>query len=101
MSAETKQLLEHFASNIHWGAFGNPEDLDRFFDFIISAYQNGDYAIPFDSFSSIIDSCAENKGPGSDKQFISKKIAFTMLMFDKYRDGIILLSKFNANIDNQ
>lgn len=95
MSPETKQSLEHFAANIHWGAFGNPGDLDRFLEFILAAYRNDDHAITFDAFSDIIDAHAENKGPGSDKQFISKKIAFTMLMFDKYKDGIKLLSKFD------
>lgn len=94
MSSETTQFLQTFAVNIHWGAFGHPEDLDCFLDFVLAAYRHGDRSIPFETFSTVIDTYAKNTGPASDKQFITKKIAYTMLMFEKYSDGIKLLTKF-------
>lgn len=94
MSPATHQSLEHFAANIHWGAFGNPDDLDRFLDFVLAAYQNGDHSIPFDSFSVVIDTHAQTIPAAQEKQFIQKKIAFTMMLFDNYKSGIKLLGKF-------
>ena len=96
LSQKTKKSLEDFAAHVRWGALGHPDDTERFWDFVISAYRNGDHQISMDEFLNVIDACTE-KGEGArDVKFMKKRVNFLVLLFGKYEDGIKLLRKFGA-----
>jgi len=93
MTTETKTLLEKFATLANWSTAGLPADMERFRDFIISAYKNGDTAIPLDNFLDILGS---NKDADIDVQLKKRILASKMFMFDTYENGIKLLRKFQG-----
>lgn len=98
MSSETKKLLEKFAAHAHWGTAGLPDDMKRFWDFVISAYRNGEYNISLDEFLDIVNAPTRGKETTDDIKFSDRKreLASKMFMFSKYEDGIRLLSTFEG-----
>lgn len=98
MSPETKKLLEHFAANANWGALGNPIDMERFWEFVISAYRHGEHDISLNEFIQLVGPQSKSKEDVSGKKFSNKQRDLTarVMMFNKYEDGIKLLSQFEG-----
>jgi len=92
MSPETKRLLEQFAAHANWGTVGHPSDMERFWDFVISAYRNGEHNISLDEFLDVV-------GHTKNEESVQKKkrdLASKMFLFGKYEDGIKLLRNFEG-----
>ena len=53
MKKETQQKLELFAKHNNW-QLPHPLDMERFYEFVIEAYNNGDIEISDDEFFDII-----------------------------------------------
>lgn len=94
MSPATKKSLADFATKIHWGALGHPDDVERFLDFIISAYHNNEHNISLDEFLDAVDTHTKKKVVPHDPKFVKKRLNFLLFLFSKYEDGIKLLHKF-------
>jgi hypothetical protein len=93
MSQQTKSLLEQFAALANWSTVGLPQDMERFREFIISAYKVGEHNIPLDEFLDILGS---NKDTDIDVQQKKRILASKMFMFDTYENGIKLLREFEG-----
>lgn len=52
MKQATKQKLQYWVENGNFS--GHPRDTERFFDFIVEAYRNGDTSISLDEFSEVV-----------------------------------------------
>lgn len=96
VSPKTKKSLEVFATHMHWGALGHPDDTERFWDFVISAYRNGDEHISLDEFLNVIDGSTKKGEVPRDVKFMKKRVNFLVLLFGKYEEGIRILRKFDA-----
>ena len=94
MTTETKTLLEKFSALMKVDALGHPNDMDRFFDFIIFAYRNNERAISLDDFLEVVGVHTVNGETIRDVKVIKKRLNFLMFLFSKYEDGMKLLSKF-------
>jgi hypothetical protein len=90
MSPQTKATLEEFASKINWGVVGHPEDMERFFKFVIAAYKTGERDISLDEFVDVFKSKAPHE---IDPK---KRLNFEMFLHSKYEDGIKLLRSFEG-----
>lgn len=98
-SPQTQKLLKKFAAKADWSLPGNPADMEKFWDFVISAYQKGEHDITLNEFLRVIND--ENKN-GTDALEINparkkRELAAKMFMFSKYEDGIRLLKKFASS----
>lgn len=81
MNQTTKQKLQYWVENGDLG--GHPKDTERFFDFIIEAYKNGDTNISLDEFSEIVrDYLTDEKIRAS--------------FYTKYDDGVELLKYYDS-----
>lgn len=94
MSPETKKLLGKFSSRANWGTPGSPDDMERFGDFIISAYRKGETDISLDEFLDIIGSQIKHNKDTQNIKTKKRELASKMFMWSKYEDGIKLLQKF-------
>ena len=94
MSPATQKALEEFAGKINWGIPGHSSDMERLWNFVISAYRHGEYDISVDEFLAVVDPLT--KSPNQSEQFGKKRIGFLMFMYSKYEDGINLLSQFEG-----
>ncbi|MDP2704936.1 MAG: hypothetical protein U1D31_02215 [Patescibacteria group bacterium] len=96
MSSETKKLLEKFAANANWRMPGCSKDMERFWDFVISAYRHGEHNISLDEFLGTLDTNAKSKEIPDESKFSEKKkkVSYKMFMFSTYENGIELLRKF-------
>lgn len=96
MSPETQKLLEKFSSLANWGTPGNPEDMERFSDFVISAYRKGEHDISLDEFLDVVNSQIRKRGDAEDLKTRKRDLASKMFMWSKYEDAIRLLLKFEG-----
>lgn len=94
----TEKILKKFASKANWNMPGLHEDIERFSDFIISAFRNSEYDISLDEFLESVTIKREgNKLDLPARNYDKKKIlASKIFMFSKYEDGISLLQKFTS-----
>ncbi|MEK7070047.1 MAG: hypothetical protein AAB962_03250 [Patescibacteria group bacterium] len=84
MQNSTKQKLELFAAENNWRS-PHPLDMERFYEFIIEAYNNGDTEISRDIFLEIINQFYKT----SDDELVKWLI--------KFENGIGLLKVYNKN----
>lgn len=96
MSRETKKLLEKFSDRANWGTPGNPNDMERFWNFVIFAYRKGENDISFDEFLDVVGSQTKNKEGAQDMKTKKRELAFKMFAWSKYEDGIKLLRTFEG-----
>lgn len=96
MSLETKKLLKNFSERANWSVPGNPSDMERFWDFVISAYRKSETNISLDEFLDVISSQTKNKEGVRDIKTKKRELASKMFMFSKCDDGIRLLCKFEG-----
>ncbi|HEY4499488.1 MAG TPA: hypothetical protein VJH94_05545 [Candidatus Paceibacterota bacterium] len=90
MSPKTKKLLEEFACAANWSTAGNPADMERFSDFVISAFQRGEHSISQDEFLEMVGRTKSEETIQEKKKALASKL----FMFNKYEDGIRLLQNF-------
>jgi len=97
MTPATRKLLQGFATLANWNALGNPVDMERFWDFVISAYRNAEHDISLDEFLDVVGH-AKGKEDAHGIKFFNKKrdLAAKMFMYRKYEDGVTLLRKFEG-----
>jgi hypothetical protein len=81
MTEASREALKKFGALANWGDM-HPLDMERFWDFVIVAFKNGDQHILFEEFEAVISE-------------YSRREDITRSMFAKYEDGIELLQKFN------
>jgi hypothetical protein len=98
MSPQTKSLLEKFATFANWNTVGLPSDMERFREFVISAFKNGEYSLSLDEFLGVVNSCVKNTEADYDMKISDKKriLSSKMFMFNQYEDGIKLLRKYEG-----
>lgn len=98
MSPKTKKLLGEFAGVTNWNDVVFQGDPEKFWDFVIFAYKNGDRDISLDEFLDVINANINRAIPEEEMDFSDKKkeLASKMFMFNKYEDGIKLLLKFEG-----
>lgn len=90
MKMSTQKSLEDFASHLNWATLGRPEDMERFWDFVIAAYRNNDPDIALDDFLARV----KYFQPKEENMIVIKKrLNFLIFLFSKYEDGITLLKK--------
>jgi len=82
MNNATKQKLEIFAKSNNW-QIPHPLDMERFWEFVIEAYNNGDTALSTDEFNWVIEPIYKLE----EKDLIKWLI--------KYEDGIELLRTYS------
>jgi len=91
MSPQTKSLLEKFATLANWNTVGLPSDMERFREFVISAFKNGEDDISQDEF---LDMVGGGGDPDLDVKSKKRLLASKMFMFNQYEDGIKLLRAY-------
>lgn len=80
MTKTVLEKLELWASNNNW-SLSHPLDSERFWDFVIEAFRNGDLAIPEDDFyGTIVKHC-------SDEDALTES-------YIRYENGIALLKQY-------
>ena len=82
MQNNTRQKLESFMKLDSWQS-KNPEDMERFYEFIIEAYKNGDKGISRDEFLEVVNP--------SYKMNVHE----TEEWIGRYENGIELLKVYN------
>lgn len=95
MKPSTQKAFDEWAKQANFKTMGLAPDLERFFDFVIEAYKNGDTDIQSDDFIQAInavrpDDESEGMSPAQRKNWLVSK----MVMFYRYEDGMRLLKKF-------
>lgn len=81
MNEETRLALKKFSSLANWGTMGHPNDMDRFWDFVIVAIENDDIHINSDQFKDVVgEDCL-------DEEVVDR-------VFFKYENGIDLLRRY-------
>jgi hypothetical protein len=95
MKDSSKKLFEKFIQNANWKMIGLSPDMERFWDFVISAYRNDEHDISQDEFLDVISASVK---PATSTNLANQKteLASKMVMFNKYEDGIKLLGKFEG-----
>ncbi|MFA5831359.1 MAG: hypothetical protein WC878_06015 [Candidatus Paceibacterota bacterium] len=91
MSPQTKKLLEKFAKLANWNTVGLSSDMERFREFVISAFKNGEDDISQDEFLNIV---GGNGNPNLDVKSKKRLLTSKMFMFGQYEDGIKLLRAY-------
>lgn len=86
MKKETRAALEKFFNTSNWQS-EHPSDMGRFFDFVVTAFKNGDQVISQAEMEEI----AIGK---EDKPLISYQTEALNLYESKFKDGILILNKF-------
>lgn len=82
MNILTREELDIFHRSTNFGTYGHPDDIERFENFIISAYNNEDVNISKEEFTIILqENCNRN-------DIIST-------LYERYSDGISLLIKYS------
>jgi hypothetical protein len=92
ISPTAKKLLEAFATKANWSMPGNTGDVDRFWDFVIAAYKNGEYEIELDEFMAVLNQAQPIQDSNTNRK--QRELAAKMFMYNKYEDGVRLLNKF-------
>ncbi|MFA6145888.1 MAG: hypothetical protein WC697_00970 [Patescibacteria group bacterium] len=82
MRKETQQKLELFAQNNNW-QMPSPLDMERFYEFIIEAYNNRDTEITRDKFLEVVNPFYKINEDELDKWII------------RFENGIELLKVYN------
>lgn len=98
MSPQTQSFLEKFAELANWNTVGLPSDMERFREFVISAFKNGEYSLSLDEFLGVVNSCTKKAEADREIKISDKKRILTskMFMFGQYEDGIKLLRKYEG-----
>ena len=96
MFPETKRSLKDFATQMNWAALGHPNDVERFWNFIIFAYRHGDHKISLDEFMAVVTLADQTKKDNANRTYLKKRLNFLIFLFGKYEDGIKLLQKFET-----
>lgn len=81
MTNATKEKLKVWAENNNWSSY-HPSDTERFWDFVITAYDNKDNGISEDEFYGFLSSYS------TDEDILTS-------YYIKYEDGIELLRCYN------
>lgn len=84
MKKETQQKLELFAKLNNW-QMPHPQDMERFYGFVIEAYNNGDTEISRDKFLEVVRPFCKMNEDELTKWII------------KFENGIELLKVYNKN----
>lgn len=84
MKNEIEQKLKTFAENNNW-QMPHPLDMDRFYEFVIEAYNDGGAEITRDEFLEVVNPIYKLSEDELDKWLI------------KYENGIELLKIYNKN----
>lgn len=84
ISSETREVLKHFTNIDTWHT-GHPNDADRFYDFIVTAYRNGDFEVSVEEFEDSFPNINAHLQEYVDKLYI------------EYETGIAILRKYNGN----
>lgn len=81
MNQSTKQKLKEWAESNNWSV-SHPLDDERFWDFVIEAYKNGDKAISETEFYELVATYYQDEDTLTD-------------FYIKYENGIKLLDRYN------
>lgn len=81
MNQSTKEKLKNWAENNNWST-SHPLDDERFWDFVIEAYKNGDKSIPETEFYELVATYYQDEDTLTD-------------FYIKYENGIRLLERTN------
>jgi hypothetical protein len=84
MKQETRVALEKFFSMSNWPS-EHPNDMDRFFDFIVTAFKNGDQVISQADMEEI-----------AGKQLMEYQLEALGVYESRFKDGISILNKYVA-----
>ena len=84
MKKETQQKLESFFRLDSWRSL-DPSDMERFYEFVIEAYNNGDTEISKDKFLEVVSPFYKMNEDELTKWII------------KFENGIELLKVYNKN----
>jgi len=84
MKKETQQKLESFFRLDSWRSL-HPSDMERFYEFVIEAYNNGDTEISKDKFLEVVSPFYKMNEDELTKWII------------KFENGIELLKVYNKN----
>ena len=81
MNSKTKDKLHAWAVSNNWSS-RHPSDMERFWDFVIEAYKNGDVAIKGEEFYGFLSSFYQDEDTLID-------------FYIKYENGIELLREYS------